>query len=118
MQKAEKANAAGGPFHSAVVGLRAAVSEAFIFSISDAVMGNLTRGGLQSAPIHAMPRKRTFMCGVGRDGNDSDGLLTIQKCSMKSCKICFHDGCRESFSVTFSWVMGNTGREKIKVKDW
>ena len=60
MQKAEKANAAGGPFHSAVVGLRAAVSEAFIFSSSDAVMGNLTRGGLQSVPIHAMNPQENF----------------------------------------------------------
>ena len=28
------------------------------------------------------------------------------------------DGCRESFGVTFSWVIGNTDREKVKVKYW
>ena len=56
-----------------------AVSGVFILTISDAVMGTLTRGQLCSAPTRAISWRRVFICGVWGNGNVSNGLLRIQK---------------------------------------
>ena len=89
--------------------------------MGDAVIESLTRWGLQSAPMHAMPRKRKFyICGVWWDGNELARLLRIQKCRKAERSVSIVDAVSPSVPknatnrVTFLSVMGNTKRENAR----